>query len=183
MFFAYKFYQFWLNADDSDVIDFIRFYTFFTPEKIAELEDKTANRPEERAAQRALAEEMTYLMHGQKALDKARQATSALFGGDIDGLSADDIQDIFADVPSKTIRPAELSGAPVDLAAFLSETSGFLKSKGEARRAIAEGGIYLNNHRADNAAAIVTRSDFIEGAFLVLRRGKKNYFLVRLSEE
>lgn len=179
----YKFYQFWLNADDSDVIDFIRFYTFFTPEKIAELEDKTANRPEERAAQRALAEEMTYLMHGQKALDKARQATSALFGGDIDGLSADDIQDIFADVPSKTIRPSDLTGAPVDLAAFLSETSGFLKSKGEARRAIAEGGIYLNNHRADNAAAIVTRSDFIEGAFLVLRRGKKNYFLVRLSEE
>jgi len=179
----YKFYQFWLNADDSDVIDFIRFYTFFTPEKIAELEDKTANRPEERAAQRALAEEMTYLMHGQEALDKARQATSALFGGDIDGLSADDIQDIFADVPSKTIRPSDLTGAPVDLAAFLSETSGFLKSKGEARRAIAEGGIYLNNHRADNAAAVVTRSDFIEGAFLVLRRGKKNYFLVRLSEE
>lgn len=177
----YKFYQFWLNADDGDVINFLRFYTFFDLEKIAELEDKTVNHPEERAAQRALAEEMTYMMHGQKALDNARQATAALFGGDIEGLSAADIQDIFSDVPSKSIHAADLAGAPIDLATFLSETIGFLKSKGEARRAIAEGGIYLNNRRAADPALIVTPANFIEGAYLVLRRGKKNYFLVKIA--
>lgn len=178
----YKFYQFWLNADDADIIDFIKFYTFFPSDKIAELEERTINKPEERAAQRALAEEMTLIMHGKDALENAQLASAALFGGEIDGLSAETIGDIFSDVPSKTIRVANLTGDPVDLATFLSETTGFLKSKGEARRAIAEGGIYLNNHRASDAAAIITRNEFIEGTFLVLRRGKKNYFLVKIED-
>lgn len=176
----YKFYQFWLNADDGDVMNFIRFYTFFDSTRIAELEDQVTNRPEERAAQKALAEEMTRMMHGETALSNARQASAALFGGDIDGLSADDIRDIFSDVPSKSIHEADLVGAPVDLASFLSETTGFMKSKGEVRRAIAEGGVYLNNRRATDAAAVVTKSDFMHGEYLVVRRGKKNYFLVHL---
>lgn len=176
----YKFYQFWLNADDGDVMNFIRFYTFFDPARIAELEDQVAKRPEERAAQKALADEMTRMMHGGTALDNARQASAALFGGEIDGLSAEDIRDIFSDVPSKSIHEADLVGAPVDLATFLSETTGFMKSKGEVRRAIAEGGVYLNNRRAADAAAVVTKSDFMHGEYLVVRRGKKNYFLVNL---
>lgn len=176
----YKFYQFWLNADDGDVMNFIRFYTFFDSTRIAELEDQVTNRPEERAAQKALAEEMTRMMHGETALSNARQASAALFGGDIDGLSAEDIRDIFSDVPSKSIHEADLVGAPVDLASFLSETTGFMKSKGEVRRAIAEGGVYLNNRRAADAAEVVTKSDFMHGEYLVVRRGKKNYFLVHL---
>ncbi len=176
----YKFYQFWLNADDGDVMNFIRFYTFFDSTRIAELEDQVTNRPEEREAQKALADEMTRMMHGETALSNARQASAALFGGDIDGLSADDIRDIFSDVPSKSIHEADLVGAPVDLASFLSETTGFMKSKGEVRRAIAEGGVYLNNRRATDAAAVVTKSDFMHGEYLVVRRGKKNYFLVHL---
>lgn len=176
----YKFYQFWLNADDGDVMNFIRFYTFFDSTRIAELEEQVTNRPEEREAQKALAEEMTRMMHGETALSNARQASAALFGGDIDGLSAEDIRDIFSDVPSKSIHEADLVGAPVDLASFLSETTGFMKSKGEVRRAIAEGGVYLNNHRAADAAAVVTKSDFMHGEYLVVRRGKKNYFLVHL---
>lgn len=176
----YKFYQFWLNADDGDVMNFIRFYTFFDSTRIAELEEQVTNRPEERAAQKALADEMTRMMHGETALSNARQASAALFGGDIDGLSADDIRDIFSDVPSKSIHEADLVGAPVDLASFLSETTGFMKSKGEVRRAIAEGGVYLNNRRAADAAAVVTKSDFMHGEYLVVRRGKKNYFLVHL---
>lgn len=176
----YKFYQFWLNADDGDVMNFIRFYTFFDSTRIAELEEQVTNRPEEREAQKALADEMTRMMHGETALSNARQASAALFGGDIDGLSADDIRDIFSDVPSKSIHEADLVGAPVDLASFLSETTGFMKSKGEVRRAIAEGGVYLNNRRAADAAAVVTKSDFMHGEYLVVRRGKKNYFLVHL---
>ena len=87
----YKFYQFWLNADDADVIHYLKFYTFFTEEEIAALDQETKDHPENRAAQKTLAKELTLMMHGQTALDKAVQASQALFGGDITGLSAADI--------------------------------------------------------------------------------------------
>lgn len=174
----YKFYQFWLNTDDADVIDFLKYFTFFSQERIQDLEQTVSEKPEERTAQKSLAIEMTQMMHGPTALANAQQASEALFGGDISGLSAADIQDIFSDVPSGEISADQLSGEGVQIVNLLSDT-GFMKSKGEAKRAILEGGVYINNNRITDVALNITRDQFIEGAYLVLRRGKKNYFLLK----
>ena len=170
----YKFYQFWLNADDADVIHYLKFYTFFTEEEIAALDQETKDHPENRAAQKTLAKELTLMMHGQTALDKAVQASQALFGGDITGLSAADIADVFSEVPASDMSADRFGGDGMNVVDVLVE-SGFLKSKGEARRGIQEGGVYVNNRRVTDAAMNVTISDFIEGKYLILRRGKKNY--------
>ncbi len=174
----YKFYQFWLNTDDSDAIHYLKFFTFFDEETISGLEAETKEHPEARAAQKALAVEMTKMMHGETALENARQASQALFGGDIIGLSAEDIHDIFSEVPSFDMPADHFGGDGINVVDVLTGT-GFLKSKGEARRGIQEGGIYVNNRRVTDASMNVTISDFIEGKFLILRRGKKNYFMVK----
>ena len=174
----YKFYQFWLNTDDNDVIHYLKFFTFFDEETINGLEAETKEHPETRAAQKALAVEMTKMMHGETALENARQASQALFGGDIIGLSAEDIHDIFSEVPSFDMPAETFGGEGLNIVDVLTGT-GFLKSKGEARRGIQEGGIYVNNRRVTDAAMNVSISDFIEGKYLILRRGKKNYFMVK----
>ena len=174
----YKFYQFWLNADDADVIHYLKFYTFFTEEEIAALDQETKDHPENRAAQKTLAKELTLMMHGQTALDNAVQASQALFGGDITGLSAADIADVFSEVPASDMSADRFGGDGMNVVDVLVE-SGFLKSKGEARRGIQEGGVYVNNRRVTDAAMNVTISDFIEGKYLILRRGKKNYSMVK----
>ena len=174
----YKFYQFWLNTDDADVTDFLKYFTFFSKEQIQDLEQSVSEKPEERTAQKALAIEMTQMMHGPTALANAQQASEALFGGEISGLSAADIQDIFSDVPSGEISADQLSGEGVQIVNLLSDT-GFMKSKGEAKRAIMEGGVYINNNRITDVAMNITRDQFVEGSYLVLRRGKKNHFLLK----
>ena len=178
----YKFYQFWLNTDDADVIPFLKYFTFFDRQKIDELEFATRKNPEDRAAQKALAVEMTKMMHGETALDKAMQASEALFGGEINGLSAADIKEIFADVPSGVIAADSMNGEGLPIVNLLSDC-GFMKSKGEVKRAIAEGGVYINNHRVTDVNASIRKDQFIEGKYLVLRRGKKNYFLLKTEQE
>jgi tyrosyl-tRNA synthetase len=175
----YRFYQFWLNTDDRDVAKYLKLFTFLPQERINELASIVAERPEQREAQRVLAQEMTGIMHGPTALAKAEQAAQALFGGDISGLTADDIQDIFAEVPSSQLTKQDLEGSGSSIIDLLA-TTGFLKSKGEARRAIAEGGLYLNNQRVTDQAQQVTLNDALDGKFLVLRRGRKNYHLVQV---
>ncbi|OQA28604.1 MAG: Tyrosine--tRNA ligase [Chloroflexi bacterium ADurb.Bin344] len=178
----YKFYQFWLNTDDADVIPFLKYFTFFDRQKIDELEFATRENPEDRAAQKALAVEMTKMMHGETALDKAMQASEALFGGEINGLSAADIKEIFADVPSGVIAADSMNGEGLPIVNLLSDC-GFMKSKGEVKRAIAEGGVYINNHRVTDVNTSIRKDQFIEGKYLVLRRGKKNYFLLKTEQE
>ncbi|HRY20052.1 MAG TPA: tyrosine--tRNA ligase [Flexilinea sp.] len=178
----YKFYQFWLNTDDADVIPFLKYFTFFDRQKIDELEFATRKNPEDRAAQKALAVEMTKMMHGETALDKAMQASEALFGGEINGLSAADIKEIFADVPSGVIAADSMNGEGLPIVNLLSDC-GFMKSKGEVKRAIAEGGVYINNHRVTDVNTSIRKDQFIEGKYLVLRRGKKNYFLLKTEQE
>lgn len=175
----YRFFQFWLNADDRDVVNYLKYFTFLPEERIQELAAQVTERPEGREAQRVLAREMTGLLHGQSALGRAEQASQALFGGDITGLPGEDIQDIFAEVPSSEMPKAGLEGEGLNVVDLLSNT-GFLKSKGEARRAIQEGGIYLNNRRVAESTQQVTTSDLLDGKFLLLRRGKKNYHLVKV---
>jgi tyrosyl-tRNA synthetase len=176
----YRFYQYWLNQDDRDIITFIKYFTWLTRPEIEELEHKLAEHPERREAQRALAREMTRTVHDETGLAKAEQASRVLFGGEIAGLSAGDIQDVFADVPSSQItkQAFEAEGMPV---IDLLETVGLARSKGDARRLIDGGGIYVNNIRVSDTARTVSLAESIEGRFLVLRKGKKSYHLVQIA--
>lgn len=177
----YRFYQFWLNQDDRDVVRYLKIFTWFTQEQIAELEQKVVDQPEKREAQRTLARETTRMVHGETALAKAEQAAQVLFGGDIAGLGAEDIQDILADAPSSHIPKAEFEGGGLSVIDLLA-MSGLASSKGEARRLIQGGGIYINNNRVSDIGQTVPLDSSIEGQFLVLRKGKKTYHLVQVTE-
>ena len=175
----YKFYQFWYNQEDADVIDFLKYFTWLAAPEIEDLADQLTAEPEARAAQRTLAKEMTRLVHGETALANVKQASKALFGGDISGLSAANVQEIFTDVPSVTVNKSCFEGAGMPIADLLVKAH-VTKSKGEARRAIRGGGIYLNNVRVMDENRLVTLADAIDGKFLVLRKGKRDYFLVKV---
>jgi tyrosyl-tRNA synthetase len=177
----YRFYQFWLNTDDRDVINYLKFFTWLKQDEVSELENSLAEKPEQRDAQRRLAREMTCMAHDQTALQKAEQASQVLFGAEISGLSAAEVADIFADVPSSQIAAQKLQGEGLPVTDLLVECQ-VVPSKGEARRAVEAGGIYLNNRRIGDASARVKPADLIDNRFLVLRRGRKNYFLVQILE-
>src|SRR5574340_245812 len=176
----YRFHQFWLNTDDRDVIPYLKYFTFLTQPEIQELEQAVAERPEQREAQRRLAREMTLTVHDTTALAKAEQAAQVLFGGALDGLTGAEIEDIFSDVPSSLLAIDKLSGEGITIIDLLVEC-GLTQSKGEARRAVAEGGVNLNNQRVSSADRTVTAIDLLEGRFLVIRRGRKNYHLVKIT--
>ncbi len=176
----YRFYQFWLNQDDRDVIAYLKIFTWMTQNEIAELEHKVTEAPEKRAAQRTLAREMTRMVHDETALANAEQAAQVLFGGDIAGLSADDIQDIFAEAPSSHVAKAQFDGDGCSIIDLLADTN-VASSKGEARRLIQGGGIYVNNNRVTDIGQTVSLDTTIEGTFFVLRKGKKNYHLVQMT--
>ena len=175
----YRFYQFWLNTDDADVINYLKYFTWLTQPEIAELEVAVHEHPEQREAQRTLAREMTLMIHGETALAKSEQASSVLFGGDLEGLEADDIRDIFADVPSSQIGREALSGEGVPLVDLLVD-SDLASGKGDARRSISGGGIYLNNRRVTDPAQAARTADAIDGQFLILRKGRKRYHLIQV---
>jgi tyrosyl-tRNA synthetase len=172
----YAFYQFWLNADDRDVVRFLKFFSFRSREEIEELEKATSDRPAARAAQRALAEEVTTLVHGADETAKVMAASRALFGqGELGDLDERTLESALASVPSATV--SDPLPSVVDL---LTET-GLVASKSEARRTIAQGGAYLNNAKVTDEAAVPDRSNLLHGRFLVLRRGKRNVGGVTIS--
>jgi len=175
----YRYYQFWLNQGDDQVIDLLKYFTWLGPDEVGDLAQKTAEQPERREAQRTLAEEMTRVTHGESALDKALQASRVLFGGDMAGLGAGDIGEVFADVPSSELPLSRLEGEGVPVVDLLAEI-GITRSKGEARRLVRNGGVYVNNVKVAGEAQAVTTAQTVEGKFAVLRRGKKTYHLVRL---
>jgi tyrosyl-tRNA synthetase len=175
----YRLYQFWLNTDDGDVINYLKYFTWLDKLTIDELQNALFERPHERAAQRRLAQEVTGMIHGETAVAKAERASQVLFGGDLEGLDADDIADIFADVPSSEVVGADLSGETTGIVDLLAGT-GLASSKGDARRAVQGGGIYLNNRRVEAADHFVTMADSIDGRFIILRKGRKRYHLVRI---
>lgn len=175
----FRFYQFWVNTADDDASQYLRFFTFLDRATIEELEGRAAAEPHRRHAQRALAEDVTRRVHGETGLSRAVRATEALFGGSLEGLGADDIADIFADVPSSEVAGSSMEGEGVGLVELLAET-GLASSRGDARRSLEGGGIYLNGARAQDAQARVRTEDAVEGRFLVLRKGKKSYHLVKV---
>ena len=175
----YRFYQFWMTVDDQDIIRYLRYFTLLRPEEISELEATHTERPHERNAHRALAEDVTRRVHGGEGLANAQRATELLFGGEIAGLGADEIADVFSDVPSSEISRAALEGEGTGVLDLFAG-AGLCKSRGEARRSIEGGGLSLNNVRVQDVEAAVTIGDAIEGRFFVLRKGKKNYHLVSI---
>ncbi len=176
----YRFYQFWINVDDADVVKHLKLFTLLDRPVIEELAAAVEAEPWKREAQKALAEDVTRRTHGEDGLAAALRATDALFGGEIDGLSADEIGDIFADVPSAELPRTALEGEGASLVDLLVE-AGACSSKGEARRDIDGGGIYVNNVRVEDAERAVRLDDTVEGRFVVLRKGKKRYHLVALK--
>ncbi|MFO7535774.1 MAG: tyrosine--tRNA ligase [Kiritimatiellia bacterium] len=174
----YDFYQFFIRTADADVIRFLRIFTFLSLEEIAELERELEKNPDARLPHRKLAEEMTRCVHGPRGLRLAEEASRVLFGGDLAGLSVDELLAIFSNVPSTELARTAVEGLPV---VDLAVAAGLCKSKGEARRLIASGGLYLGNRRVERAEETVADSDKIEGRVIVLRSGKRNFHLVKLA--
>jgi tyrosyl-tRNA synthetase len=166
----YAFYQFWINRSDAEVPGLLRVFTFRSREEIEELERETAEHPAARTGQRILAEDLTTLVHGAEEYTRAVAASQALFGqGDLEALDSGTLAAALAEVPSVTV---EADGALPPVADLMA-AAGIAPSKSAARRAIAEGGAYLNNVKVTEPDAVPQASDLLQGRFLVLRRGKR----------
>jgi tyrosyl-tRNA synthetase len=157
----------------------LRFFTFLPHEEIVALETELREHPEQRAAQRRVAEEVTRMVHGEDALQNALRASQAMFGGPIAGLDDATLEDVFSDVPSSQVPRAALADAR-PLVEVLVEC-GMLKSKGEARRLIQSGGLYLNNERITADDAKLSESALVGKTIAVVRTGKKNYHLLKFT--
>ncbi|RAO28590.1 Tyrosine--tRNA ligase [Micromonospora saelicesensis] len=173
----YAFYQFWLNVEDQEVDRYLRYFSFRSRDELEELFKATAERPAARLAQRALAEELTTLVHGADETRQAIAASQALFGrGSLDELAPE------------TLRAALTEAGLVRLTGELPDVAGLLRDSGlvsglkEARRVIAEGGAYVNNNRVTEVDARVSPADLLHGRYLVLRRGKRSFAGVELGE-
>jgi len=173
----YAFYQFWLNVEDEKAGEMLRVFTFLPRSEIEELEATHAEKPFLRAAQRALAEHMTTLVHGEEETRQARDAAAALFGGgDLTSLSTATLAAALREAGAVTVTRGESLPAVVDLLV----DSGLASSRGDARRTIGEGGAYLNNVRIQDAEAVLAEPDLLGGSWIVLRRGKKRFAGVEL---
>lgn len=175
----YRFYQFWLNTDDRDAINYLKYFTWLSQEEIAALAESVQTEPEKRGAQRELARLVTSLVHGETELEKALRASEVLFGKEISGLGVQEILEIFADVPSTELEKSKLAGDGFTLTDALV-VSGLAPSKGEARRLVQGGGVAINNRRASDARQVISGSDLIDGQLLVLRKGAKNYHVIKV---
>ncbi|CAM3737608.1 tyrosine--tRNA ligase [Alicyclobacillus pomorum] len=172
----YQFYQFWLNVDDRDVVQYLKYFTFLSQDDIADLAHKVETNPGAREAQRTLAREVTTLVHGKADTDRAEQISKALFSGDIRELSKDEIAMVFRDVPS-TVLAKSAEPLLVDLLIQVGACS----SKRQAREDIGNGAVSLNGVRCTDVEKVVGVEDRIEGEYVVLRRGKKKYFLAKFE--
>jgi tyrosyl-tRNA synthetase len=173
----YQLYQFFLRSDDAMVGAYLRYFTFRSHEEILGLDEVTAEYPERRDAQRALARDMCTLVHGASETERAEYAAAALFSEDIAHLDERSVLDVFADAPSTTLSRTRLDGPGVTLVDLVVETA-LVASKGKARTTIEQGGVYVNNRRAGDVDRTIGVDDLVGGHYLVLRRGKKEHHLV-----
>ena len=177
----YEFYQYWRRQEDADVPKLLRVFTFLSLEEIEQIERELASGQRPGQAQARLAYEVTWLVHGQEEADRAVRASGVLFGEEISAMSDDDLRVIFSDVPSTTLDRARFEGEGVGLLSLLVEV-GLRKSNGEARKLLAQGGVYINNVRVDpqDVKRAVTLADLAGESTLILRCGKKDYHLIEL---
>lgn len=167
----FEFYQFWLNQDDRDVVKYLKYFTFLSVEEINDLAAAIANEPEKRLAQRRLAEEVTRFVHSDADLAEAQKISTALFSGEIKDLNAAEISQAFGKMPT-----VEISAEPANIIDVLIATK-IEASKRQAREDVTNGAIYINGERVSDVAAIIDPSTHFDGKFVVIRRGKKKYFL------
>ncbi len=170
----FEFYQFWANTDDRDVIRYLKFFTFLKKEQIDELEMKVQTEPHKREAQLKLAEEMTKFVHSEEALNQAQKITEALFSGDIKSLTADEIEQGFKDMP--TFHASKETKNIIDWLVDL----GIEPSKRQAREDITNGAITMNGDKITDINMDVSLGNSFDGRFIIIRKGKKNYNLVKL---
>ncbi len=175
---VYDWYQYFLRSADADVIRYLKVFSLRSLEEIAALEAEMKAHPEARIPQKALAEELTRLIHGEAGLKKAQEATATLFGGSQAGKSAAELETIFKDVKSASVKKAEALGKTVW---SVAASAGMFKSNGEARRMAQQGGLSLNGTKVDDKR-VLEESDFVEGRLAVLKQGKKNNFLLRVED-
>ena len=172
----YQFYQFWINTEDRDVVKFLKLFTFLSHEQINELEQEVTEHPEKRTAQRVLAEEVTAFIHGAAAKDRAVHISEALFYGNLQDLSGSEIEEGFSDVPSYELNGSSEVGL-IDMLVDAKVSS----SKRQAREDIKTGAIYINGERCEDMGRSLRPVDGLAGKYLVIRRGKRKYFLVKWS--
>jgi tyrosyl-tRNA synthetase len=175
----FRFYQFWLNVDDRDVVSYLKYFTFRGEAEIGDLERQLREHPEARGAQRELAREVTGMVHGADQVARAERAAGVLFGGALSDASVEDILMVFDDVPSISVKESALETGVA--AAELAVTSGLAASKGEAARLIKQGGLYLNDRRLTDERGQVTIADAIERSVIVLRKGQRERCIVKVQ--
>ena len=173
----YEFHQFWLNTKDRDAVRYLRFFTFFDRARIEALEHVSVAEPERRHAQRELAREVTRMVHGEAAVREAEAAAEKLFSRDVSRMSVRELLQVFPNVPSTTVAP---SAAGWPLVVLLHE-AGVAPSRSEATRLIRGGGIYVNDRRIADEKHQLSLDDAIEGQLFVVRKGKREVFLVRVG--
>ena len=175
---SYRFYQFWVNVDDRDVIRYLKLFTFVGRDEVEALEAQHAADPGKRVAHRALAKAMTDLIHGEAATNEAIRASEVLFtGSPLDGLSEETFNDVVGEVPTRKLELATFAGAGLPVV-DLFVASGLCPSKGQARKDLEGGGLYLNNVRLTETGRCATTADLLFGKHLLLRKGKRNYVVV-----
>ncbi|NER14602.1 tyrosine--tRNA ligase [Leptobacterium flavescens] len=177
----YKFYQYWLNTSDEDAEKYIKIFTFLDKETVEKLVAEHKEAPHMRALQKKLAEEITVMVHSEEELENAIKASNILFGKstseDLKGLNEETFLDVFEGVPQAEVALGDIEGG-LDMIGALADKSGFLKSNGEARRALKENSISVNKEKVKEDYQI-TASDLINNKFVLLQRGKKNYFVLK----
>jgi tyrosyl-tRNA synthetase len=174
---VYKFYQFWINTDDRDVVRYLKYFTFLAQGEIEALEKQHLENAGARAAHKVLAKAATDLIHGTAATQEAMRASEILFGGKLEGIAESTFNEIVGEVPTKEIEPSKLAGAGLPLVELLIH-AGLCPSKGQARKDVEGGGVNLNNVREASPARVVTAADLLFGKHILLRKGKKNYVVV-----
>lgn len=173
----YEFYQFWFNQDDRDVVKYLKYFTFLSKNEVDALAEQVEAEPHKRAAQKTLAEEMTRFVHGQDALDEAIQISKALFSGEIQDLTAAQIEETFKDVPS-----SEAAKGEHPLVEFLVDITRIEPSRRQAREDIKNGAITIKGEKIQDVDYVLSEKDSFENRFVIVRRGKKKYFLVNLID-
>lgn len=172
----YEFYQFWFNQDDRDVVKYLKYFTFLSKEEIDALDKEVQAHPENRTAQKRLAEEITRFVHGEEGLAQALKVTAALFSGDIAELTGEEIEGAF-----RNTKGGEVSFAPVNIVDALVE-AGVEKSKRQAREDITNGAVRVNGMQIKDTEASISAHPNTNGRFIIIRKGKKNYFSIAIKE-
>ena len=177
----YKFFQYWINTSDADAERYIKIFTMLSKEEINSLIAQHAEAPHLRVLQNKLAEELTILVHGREELEKAKKASQILFGNstsaDLRTLDEKTFLEVFDGVPQAEVSAADIAGG-LDMIAILSAKTGFISSNSEARRALKENSISVNKEKVGEDYQIAEK-DIVDGKFILLQRGKKNYFIVK----